>query len=143
MAKLPLIDTCPVKDKPVRGAKKKHAPADRTAIRPSKRAVGATERRAAIIAAGLDEFTARGFAATRLDDVAKRAGVAKGTIYLHFKDKEALFQELVRTALGPLIVRISNPRLGRVQDRRGRRWKHWPRRSPATSSAQNALTSCE
>lgn len=112
MAKLPLIDTCPVKDKPVRGAKKKHAPADRTAIRPSKRAVGATERRAAIIAAGLDEFTARGFAATRLDDVAKRAGVAKGTIYLHFKDKEALFQELVRTALGPLIVRISNPQIG-------------------------------
>ncbi|MFZ0841401.1 MAG: TetR/AcrR family transcriptional regulator, partial [Xanthobacteraceae bacterium] len=44
-----------------------------------------------------------GYAATRLDDVASRAGVAKGTIYLHFKDKEALFQELVRTMLGPLI----------------------------------------
>ncbi len=70
---------------------------------PSNRAARAAERRAAIIAAGLDEFTARGFAATRLDDVAKRAGVAKGTIYLHFKDKEALFQELVRTALVPLI----------------------------------------
>lgn len=71
--------------------------------KPSNRAARAAERRAAIIAAGLDEFTARGFAATRLDDVAKRAGVAKGTIYLHFKDKEALFQELVRTALVPLI----------------------------------------
>ena len=46
----------------------------------------------------MDEFIARGFAATRLDDVAKRAGVAKGTIYLHFKDKEAMFEELVRTA---------------------------------------------
>jgi AcrR family transcriptional regulator len=72
-------------------------------VKPSARAARAAERRAAIIAAGLDEFTARGFAATRLDDVAKRAGVAKGTIYLHFKDKEALFQELVRTALVPVI----------------------------------------
>jgi AcrR family transcriptional regulator len=51
----------------------------------------------------------RGFAATRLDDVAKRAGVAKGTIYLHFTDKEALFQELVRTALVPLISRLAAP----------------------------------
>src|SRR5690349_3521430 len=73
------------------------------AANPPNRAARAAQRRAAIIAAGLDEFTARGFAATRLDDVAKRAGVAKGTIYLHFKDKEALFQELVRTALVPLI----------------------------------------
>jgi AcrR family transcriptional regulator len=112
MAKLPLINTRPVKTKPERGARTP-ASADRTPLsRPSKRAVGATERRAAIVAAGLDEFTAKGFAATRLDDVAKRAGVAKGTIYLHFKDKEALFQELVRTALGPLIVRISNPPIG-------------------------------
>ncbi len=76
--------------------------AGRTA-NPPNRAARAAQRRAAIIAAGLDEFTARGFAATRLDDVAKRAGVAKGTIYLHFKDKEALFQELVRTALVPVV----------------------------------------
>ncbi len=82
-----------------------------SAKRPSSREVRASERRAAIVAAGLDEFTARGFAATRLDDVAKRAGVAKGTIYLHFKDKEALFQELVRTALVPLIARMANPPL--------------------------------
>lgn len=76
------------------------------AAKPPDRAARAAQRRAAIIAAGLDEFTARGFAATRLDDVAKRAGVAKGTIYLHFKDKEALFQELVRTALVPLIENL-------------------------------------
>ncbi|WP_425990916.1 TetR/AcrR family transcriptional regulator [Afipia sp. DC4300-2b1] len=112
MAKRRLIDTHTAKDEPARGARTR-ASAHRTApARPSKRAVGATERRAAIIAAGLDEFTAKGFAATRLDDVARRAGVAKGTIYLHFKDKEALFQELVRTALGPLITRISNPQIG-------------------------------
>jgi AcrR family transcriptional regulator len=60
------------------------------------------ERRDAILAAALDEFSARGFAATRLEDVAGRAGVAKGTIYLYFRDKESLFQELVRTMLSPV-----------------------------------------
>ena len=76
---------------------------------PSSRAARAAGRRQAIIEAALDEFVARGFAATRLDDVAKRAGVAKGTIYLHFKDKEALFQELIRAALVPLIGRLAAP----------------------------------
>lgn len=54
----------------------------------------------------MDEFIARGFTATRLDDIAKRAGVAKGTIYLHFKDKESMFEELIRTALVPMIGRL-------------------------------------
>ena len=76
---------------------------------PSNRAARAAERREAIIAAGMDEFIARGFAATRLEDVAKRAGVAKGTIYLHFTDKEALFQELIRAAVVPLIDRLAAP----------------------------------
>src|SRR5882672_7348485 len=75
----------------------------------SNRATRAAERREAIIAAGLEEFVARGFAATRLDDVARRAGVAKGTIYLHFKDKEALFEELIRTAIVPLVARLGAP----------------------------------
>jgi AcrR family transcriptional regulator len=75
----------------------------------SSRTARAAERREAIIEAALDEFVARGFAATRLDDVAKRAGVAKGTIYLHFEDKEALFQELIRTSLVPLISRLAVP----------------------------------
>src|SRR6202011_3188961 len=66
----------------------------------------APDRREAILAAALDEFSARGFAAARLDDVARRAGVAKGTIYLYFRDKEALFQELVRSVIGPLIARF-------------------------------------
>src|SRR3989449_8501913 len=64
------------------------------------------ERGAAILAAALEEFAARGFAATRLADVARRAGVAKGTIYLHFRDKESLFQELVRAMLSPLVGTI-------------------------------------
>jgi AcrR family transcriptional regulator len=75
----------------------------------SSRAERAAERRAAIVAAALDEFIARGFTATRLDDVAKRAGVAKGTIYLHFKDKETLFEELVRTAIVPVVDRLTRP----------------------------------
>jgi AcrR family transcriptional regulator len=75
--------------------------------KPSNRAERAAERREAIIAAAMDEFIAQGFAATRLDDVAKRAGVAKGTIYLHFKDKEALFEELIRTAIVPLVNRLA------------------------------------
>src|SRR6266852_3520034 len=62
-----------------------------------------TERREAILAAALEEFSARGFAATRLDDVARRAGIAKGTIYLYFRDKESLFQELVRAMLSPVV----------------------------------------
>src|SRR5712672_2548059 len=73
------------------------------------RAERAVERRQAIIEAALDEFIARGFTATRLDDIAKRAGVAKGTIYLHFKDKESMFEELIRTALVPLIGRLAAP----------------------------------
>jgi AcrR family transcriptional regulator len=64
------------------------------------------DKHAAILAAALEEFAARGFAATRLDDVARRAGVAKGTIYLYFRDKESLFQELVRTMLSPLVGAI-------------------------------------
>jgi AcrR family transcriptional regulator len=64
------------------------------------------KRRAAILAAALEEFAARGFAATRLDDVARRARIAKGTIYLYFRDKESLFQELVRSMLSPLVGTI-------------------------------------
>jgi len=70
------------------------------------RAEKSAARREAILAAALDEFSAQGFAAARLDDVARRAGVAKGTIYLHFRDKEALFQELIRSVLSPLVGTI-------------------------------------
>lgn len=78
--------------------------------RPAGKSGGRAERTAArretILAAALDEFSERGFAATRLDDVAQRAGIAKGTIYLYFHDKESLFQELIRTMLTPLVGTI-------------------------------------
>ena len=73
------------------------------ACRPGARAQASAARRKAILSAALDEFAARGFAATRLDDVARRADVAKGTIYLHFADKETLFQELIRLELSPVV----------------------------------------
>ncbi|MDU3046352.1 TetR/AcrR family transcriptional regulator, partial [Bradyrhizobium sp.] len=75
----------------------------------ASRADRAAERRAAIVQAAMDEFIARGFAATRLDDIARRAGVAKGTIYLHFKDKESMFEELIRTAIVPFVSRLTTP----------------------------------
>ncbi len=79
------------------------------AARPSKRALRAAERRQAIVDAALVEFSAKGFAAARLDDIAAGAGVGKGTIYLYFNDKEALFQELVRTAIVPIVGGLGAP----------------------------------
>jgi AcrR family transcriptional regulator len=61
------------------------------------------ERRLAILASALQEFSQKGFAAARLEDVAVRAGIAKGTIYLYFRDKEALFQELIRSEMSPVV----------------------------------------
>jgi AcrR family transcriptional regulator len=72
----------------------------------STRETRTASRRETILAAALAEFSARGFEATRLDDVAKRAKVAKGTIYLYFRDKESLFQELIRDMLVPIIGTI-------------------------------------
>lgn len=56
-----------------------------------------------LLAAALDLFVERGYAATRLDDVAARAGVSKGTLYLYFSNKEELFKTVVRENVLPLI----------------------------------------
>jgi AcrR family transcriptional regulator len=58
-----------------------------------------------IISAALEVFADRGFAATKLEDVARRAGVTKGTIYLYFENKEALFKALIRQTIVPVIAR--------------------------------------
>ncbi len=52
-----------------------------------------------IVAAALEVFAERGFAAARLEDVAARAGVSKGTLYLYFPNKEELFKAVVRAAV--------------------------------------------
>jgi AcrR family transcriptional regulator len=54
------------------------------------------DRPTEILEAALDVFATRGFAAARLDDVAARAGISKGTLYLYFRNKEELFKAMVR-----------------------------------------------
>lgn len=58
-----------------------------------------------ILTAALEMFADRGFAATTLEDVAGRAGVTKGTIYLYFANKEALFKALIRQTIVPVIAK--------------------------------------
>jgi AcrR family transcriptional regulator len=58
-----------------------------------------------LVAAALRLFSERGFAATRLDDVAAAAGVTKGTVYLYFESKEQLFEAVVRAAVVPNLDR--------------------------------------
>lgn len=60
-------------------------------------------RPAEIAAAALEVFAERGFAATRLEDIAARAGVSKGTVYLYFENKEALFKAAVEAVMTPAI----------------------------------------
>jgi AcrR family transcriptional regulator len=56
-----------------------------------------------LLAAAVDLFVERGFASTRLEDVARRAGVSKGTLYLYFANKEELFKAVVRDSIIPVI----------------------------------------
>ena len=60
-------------------------------------------RPAELMAAALDLFVERGFAGTRLDDVAARAGVSKGTLYLYFDSKEALFKAVIQEGIVPIL----------------------------------------
>jgi AcrR family transcriptional regulator len=69
------------------------------------------ERRRIILAAALEVFSRHGFAAARLDDVAAQAGVAKGTLYLYFPNKQTLFKELIRSYLSPLFERLAQDTL--------------------------------
>jgi AcrR family transcriptional regulator len=57
-----------------------------------------------LVDAALEVFAEKGYAATRLEDVARRAGVTKGTIYLYFESKEALFKAVVRQTIIPNIA---------------------------------------
>ena len=57
-----------------------------------------------ILDAAFTVFAEEGFARTKLDDVARRAGVSKGTLYLYFDSKETLFREMVRAKIIPCVV---------------------------------------
>lgn len=54
-----------------------------------------------IVQAALEVFAEKGFAAARLDDIARQAGVSKGALYLYFETKEELFRAVVRQAVAP------------------------------------------
>jgi AcrR family transcriptional regulator len=62
-------------------------------------------RRAELLAAAVALFTERGFAATRRDDVAARAGVSKATVYVYFADKQRLFEAVVQETVVPNLDR--------------------------------------
>jgi AcrR family transcriptional regulator len=62
-------------------------------------------RPAELLDAALDVFAEKGFAAARMEDIAARAGAAKGTLYLYYPSKEAVFEALVRSAVIPNLER--------------------------------------
>lgn len=64
-------------------------------------------RPAEILDAALKVFAQKGYAAARMDDIAKQAGVTKGTIYLYFENKEAVFKSLVREAVGTTLGTVT------------------------------------
>ena len=64
------------------------------------------ERAPEILEAALACFSEKGFAATRMEDIARRAGISKGTIYLYFESKEAVFQALAQRVVGSRVAEI-------------------------------------
>lgn len=64
------------------------------------------ERRSQLLYAALDEFFEKGFSAARMDDIARRAKLSKGTLYLYFDSKKAMFQELIDELAIPKIEGI-------------------------------------
>lgn len=85
-------------------------------------------RPAELTAAALELFVERGYSATRLDDVAARAGVSKGTLYLYFSSKEELFKAVVREGLLPVIERgerLSEEHTGSAGDLIRRLIRNW------------------
>lgn len=93
-----------------RKTKEKPAPA-RSPGRPAaatdrRRKAGSAARRHAILDAALLEFSEFGYQAARLDKIAERAGIAKGTIYLYFTDKETLFEEVILGAISPVLQHL-------------------------------------
>lgn len=72
----------------------------------------AEDRPREICAAALEVFAEKGFAAAKLDEIARRAGVSKGTLYLYFKDKEQLFRAVVRNTVVPNVEML---RAGLIQ----------------------------
>ena len=86
-----------------RDVKRKNRP-KKAALRGRRRKEGRPQE---ILEAAFEEFAANGFAATRLEDVARRGGIAKGTIYLYFRDKAGLFRAVVRNMIQPVFENLA------------------------------------
>jgi AcrR family transcriptional regulator len=61
-----------------------------------------------ILDAALAVFAEKGYAGARMEDIAARAGVTKGTIYLYFQNKEAVFKSLVRDSIGTTLQGVTD-----------------------------------
>lgn len=64
------------------------------------------KRRQALLDAALTEFAAKGFAAARMEDIARHAGLSKGALYLYFESKEELFNALLESKAAPILDQL-------------------------------------
>lgn len=76
----------------------------RRSVPPTRQRLPADIRAHQILDAALEVFAAKGFAASRIDDIARRASLSKGGIYSHFKSKDEIFEALLARALTPRSV---------------------------------------
>src|SRR5579859_5127367 len=71
--------------------------------------IGKAERRQQILGVARDVFAKRGYHAAKIEDIVQAAGIARGTFYLYFEDKRAIFEEIVDRVLariGMTILRV-------------------------------------
>lgn len=91
-----------------------------------------------LLAAALTLFVERGFAATRLEDVARHAGVSKGTLYLYYANKESLFKAVIEEGIIPVIAEneaIAAQHTGSTFDLLDRLLENWWRKIGQTAFA--------
>jgi len=87
----------------------------RAAVRAAVRERASGLYRDAIVAAARDEFTDRGYGATKMVDIARRAGMSVGALYRHFDSKEAIFGSLMEQAAADVMARLDRT-VGSVED---------------------------
>lgn len=113
-------------------------------VAPRLRARRKDARPGEILEAALTVFIARGYAATRMDDVARSADISKGTLYLYFANKAELFKAAVRQVVIPALeeaereVATVNDMAWLLMERRLRVW--WQREAPQRGITQLILS---
>ena len=86
-------------------------------VSPNKRQQQKADTRASLLGAAHDCFAQRGFVATQIGDIARRAGVAHGTFYVHFDSKEAAADELLTAFNAELVGKLENAWPAEVEPR--------------------------